>query len=311
MEKISCALYVFLVLGMMAQSQEITQFQRSDFDLVGDVKSCEVITDYGKEIFEFDTLGRLISLVTQYNEKDRDVTTYSFVDDHLLEKRFESYKDDELDHSSSIGHFYSIDSTDNKIIREQIVSYDREFVEFQEYHFDENEILEKIIISHENAVDEVIIERSYDQGEKLATYFNNGVIEKSVRLANRTGALGDSTTLEITKLYLDGEPSSATERSIDDNGLLMSEKRFEYDNQEQEFVAVAIHSFEYDDSGIPLKETIIKGKSTSEKQFVFQFDDNKEKNWVKKIVTPDNTFITRRISYFELEEENEVKSEGR
>ena len=45
-----------------------------DFDLVGKVKSCLVITDYGREMFEFNKNGTLTKTITQYNDTDQDIT---------------------------------------------------------------------------------------------------------------------------------------------------------------------------------------------------------------------------------------------
>jgi len=290
--------FIFLVLSYLTTAQEIKQFQVSDFDLRGNVKTCQVLTDYGQEIFEFDVLGRLIRVTTQYNEDDKDVTTYRFTNANLVEKRLESYKDNVLDLSSSMAHFYTTDSTENVKVKEEIISYDKEFVEVQEYQFNEYDQLSRIIVSHENAVDEITVEHTSYKNESTKTYFENGVIQKSVRESVKKNKKHGELTVVLTKNYLDGEPNKAIEERRDKKDLLVSKEVFQFDLGEKEFVSQEKHFFEYNEEGILTKETIMQGNATSEKEYIFQFDDNEQKNWVKKIITPDNTFTTRKISYY-------------
>ena len=293
--------YILLLISSLTFSQEIKQFQVGDFDLKGNVKTCQVITDYGQEIFEFDNLGRLVKVTTQYNDADKDITSYRFEDENLMEKRLESYKNNELDLSSSMAHLYTIDSTDNVKIKEQIISYDKEFVEVQEYQYDADNRLSKIIVSHEDAVDEITVEHTSYKDEKTQTYFENGVIQKSVRESIKKSKKLGELKVVLSKSYLDGEPNKAIEEIRDSKGLLVSKEVFQFDGGEKEFVPQEKHYFEYNDEGTLTKETINLGNATSEKNYIFQFDDNEDKNWVKKIITPDNTFITRKITYYPTE----------
>lgn len=302
--------YILLLISSLTFSQEIKQFQVGDFDLKGNVKTCQVITDYGQEIFEFDELGRLVKVTTQYNDDDKDITSYRFKDENLMEKRLESYKNNELDLSSSMAHLYTIDSTDNIRIKEQIISYDKEFVEVQEYQYDTDNRLSKIIVSHEDAVDEITVEHTSYKDEKTKTYFENGVIQKSIRESTKKSKKLGELKVVLTKNYLDGEPNKAIEEIRDNRGLLISKEIFQFDGGEKEFVSQEKHSFDYNDEGTLTKETIRLGNATSEKGYIFQFDDNEEKNWVKKIFTPDNTFITRKITYYPKEvSENKMPEE--
>ena len=290
--------FILLFFNLLANSQEIKTFKTEDFDLKGNVKSCEVITDYGKEIFEFDTIRRLVKVTTQYNELDKDLTSYTFKGDDLVEKRTESYKDNVLDRSSSMAYFYSKDSTDFLKIREQIISYDKEFVEVQEYQYDRNNQLSKIIISHENAVDETLIEHTSFKDERTSTFIENGILQKSIRRSVKKTKSQGRLAIQLTKNYLDGEPNTAEEEIKDERGLLIAKELFQYDFKEQEFVSQEKHLFQYDEEGILLKEIIQQGNTTAEKEYIFQFDANEERNWVKKIVTPDNSFTTRKITYY-------------
>ena len=210
----------------------------------------------------------------------------------------ESYKGNQVDPSSSMAYFYSIDTTGNKKIKEQIVSYDKEFVEVQEYQYNQEGQLEKIIVSHENAVDEIVIESTVYKNEKTKTYFENGIVQKSIRESTAKDRTRGEVKVVLTKTYLDGEPNRAVEEMKNEKGLLISKEVFQYDIGAKKFVAVEKHNFEYDKEGNLSKEVIGQGNATSVKEFVFQFDDNEQKNWVKKIITPENTFTTRRITYY-------------
>src|SRR5690606_14199878 len=98
-------IFFFMALGL--HSQEIQIFNTGDFDLKGKVKSCLVITPYGRETFEFSPEGLLTKTVTQYNEQDQDIAYYLFRDGELVEKRMESYKNNILDEATSMANFYT------------------------------------------------------------------------------------------------------------------------------------------------------------------------------------------------------------
>ncbi|GMN08705.1 hypothetical protein MTsPCn9_08390 [Croceitalea sp. MTPC9] len=304
-------LYFFLIcllFGYQSFGQELKLFTTNDFDLNGKVKKCTVITDYGQEVFEFDENGLLLKSITAYNEADQDITSYKYANGFLLEKRMESYKDNVLDESSSMANFYKIDTTKQKIVREQIISYDKEFVELQEYVYGEEDRIFKVTTSHENAVDETRIEYSTFKNETTKTYFVNGVIEKSIRTSIKKSKSGIEQKIILTKEYVDGEPNKAVEQRFDENGILIYEELFLSDNLKGGFASQEIRQFKYNTDGVLEKEVIKKGKAVSEKEFIFQFDDNENKNWVKKITTPENTYITRKIEYYpplEVEEQPE------
>ncbi len=290
--------YIILILliGFQSFGQELKLFSANDFDLNGMVKTCTVITNYGKEVFEFDEEGYLIKSITAYNEEDQDVTIYKYGDGFLLEKRMESYKDNVLDEASSMASFYEIDSSGQKIIKEKVISYDKEFFEEQEYVFGEEDRVFKITTSHENAVDETRIEYNIFKDEITKTYFVNEVIEKSIRTSTKTIAPNQEQKIVLIKEYVDGEQSKAIEKRFNAKGKLIYQELFLNDSSEDKFTSEEIHLFEYDAEGILKKEIIKKGNSVAEKEFIFQFDANK--NWVKKIITPENVYSTRKIEYY-------------
>lgn len=298
----------FFVFSFQSFAQELKLFTVNDFELNGNVKTCTVITDYGKEVFEFNEQGFLVKSTTAYNDADQDITTYKYDNGFLLEKRMESYKDNILDEASSMANFYEIDTTKQKIIKEQIISYDKEFVEQQEFIFGEEDRIFRITTSHENAVDETRIEYTTFKNEVTKSVFVNGIIEKSVRTSSKKSKFKGEQKIVLTKEFLDGEPNKATEQRFDLNNNLVYEELFLTDVTTGGFTSEEIHLFEYNDDSVLQKKIIKKGNSIAEKEFIFQFDDNLDKNWVKKIVTPDNSYTTRIIEYYpslEVEEQPE------
>ncbi|MDT0607355.1 hypothetical protein [Croceitalea rosinachiae] len=297
------------IAPIVSIGQEIRIFKVADFDLNGAVKTCTVIQDYGQEIFEFNENGFLTKSTTQYNESDKDIIVYKYEGGELIEKRMESYKDNQLDTATSMVNFYEIDTTGPKYIKEKIISFDKEFFEQQEYYFNDTGILEKVVLSHENAVDEILIERTAYKDEQTETIFENGVIEKSVRNSSKRLTNGKILNIQLIKDFVDGEPDKALEKVTEENNRLVSEQAFSYDFNTKEFAPTEKRIYGYNKEGILSKMTIKTGNTESVKEFIFQFDDSEHKNWVKKITTPDNSYITRRIEYHIAENTVEEKPE--
>jgi len=283
-------------------AQEVRLFTVEDFDLQGNVKTCEVITDYGREIFNFDETGRLQQLTTKYNAQDQDVTHYDYIGPYLKEKRLESYKNGVIDPTTSMANMYTLDTVGNMKINEKIISYDKAFFETLEYRYDDEGRLVKIITSHENAVDETVVTYEEVSGETTITHFLNGIIQKSTRSSKKAHAEGDQTVV-LTKDYIDGEPSKAVETISDQGGKLLSKEVFYYDISEDGFASQEKEQYHYDEDGVLDKTTLYRGNSSSVQNYIFQFDSSPFKNWVKKIVTPDNTYVSRKIMYYAVAEE--------
>ncbi len=301
------ALVFCLLVGLLSiMAQEPRVFKVLDFELNGPVKSCTVITNYGKEIFEFNEAGFLIKSTTQYNEEDKDITVYKYQNEELVEKRMESYKSTILDEATSMVNFYKIDTTKTKYIKELVVSFDKEFFEQQEYYYNSDGQLEKIIVSHEDAVDEVSIEYSQYKDELTERIYENGVIQSSERWSTKKLKNGDVLKIQLRKEFVDGEPNEAVETTMDEDGLKQHEQFFKFDTAENEFVPAEKRTYEYDKEGILNEVRFTIGNAKSTKNYIFQFDDSPYKNWVKKIITPDNSYITREIEYFK-EEQNQTE----
>ncbi|MBS9462114.1 hypothetical protein KIM67_06800 [Flagellimonas sp. 389] len=294
-------LFFNLVFLAVLQSQDMQIFKVQDFDLKGKVKSCLVITDYGKESFEFNRDGLLVKTVTQYNDTDQDITYYKYSNNELLEKRMESYKNNILDATTSMANFYSVDSLPQKKVLEKIISYDKEFLEQQEYVYDAKGRLVKITTSNEDGVDETTVEYTPYKNELTKSFFINSVLEKSIRTSERKGKAGVQKIV-LTKEYIDGEPNTAVEEIFDVNEKLISKEFFRYSTTEKKFVQEKKLLYTYDKDGMLDKVTSKTATSQSVKEYIFQFDSNKEKNWIKQIITPDNTYTTRRITYFPVDE---------
>ena len=97
----------------------------------------KVLSRFGKELFEFNRDGTLTRTITQYNDTDQDITYYKYDNGELVEKRMESYKGKVLDESTSMANFYEIDTVPNRKVIEKIISYDKQFLEQQQYHYDD------------------------------------------------------------------------------------------------------------------------------------------------------------------------------
>ncbi|MAU15760.1 MAG: hypothetical protein CMH46_09505 [Muricauda sp.] len=295
------AIFLFIsflqILGIWSQEMQI--FTVEDFDLKGKVKSCLVSTDYGKELFEFNEDGMLVKTVTQYNDTDQDITYYKYDNGELVEKRMESYKNNILDESTSMANFYEIDTVPSRKVIEKIISYDKQFLEQEQYHYDKEGKLVRIISSNGDGVDETTFEYSEIKNEHTVSTFTNGILQKSVRTSTKNGPNGNQKVV-LTKEYIDGEPNTAIEEVFNSEGNLVTSEDFLYDMVEKEFVSQKKRFYYYTD-GI-LSKVVKKTVNTeSADKYIFQFDNHVPSNWVKQIVTPGNTYTTRIIEYYEEE----------
>ncbi|WP_299536535.1 hypothetical protein [Ulvibacterium sp.] len=301
-------LFFYLILNLVwvdALCQEIRVFTKEDFDLNGDVKSCLVITDYGKEEYDFDENGLLMKSVTRYNDSDYDITYYQYDMGFLKEKRLENYRGNTFDTSTSIAHFYELDTTGTKKITEKIVSYAKEFLDQYQYFYDVDDRLVKVIRTNNDGTDETSIEYTAYKDEQTKTYRLNGVEQKSIRTSDRKNKNGNSEKVVLTKKYLNGDPLTATEEIFDTSNRLLSTIHFGYDEKTQQFAPDRTTLYTYDDNGTLSKLVEKRGNSENFKEYIYQYDDRESGNWVKQIITPDNAYTTRRIKYYEFQEEVE------
>lgn len=299
------ALLILFLLGMQPDlfSQEIKIFTLADFDLRGNVKSCLVRTDYGKEEFDFDKEGRLTKSVTRYSNQDYDITRYRYENEELIEKRVENYRDNIFDKSISIANFYTIDSLPERKITEEIISYTKEFLEQNEYHYDTDGNLVKIVHTDNDGVDETVVTYETINEETTQTFTLNGVVQKAVRTSSRTTVNDSTERIVLTKKFVDGVPYTATEKVYNAEQKLVLETEFKYDEKTKKLTASKIIGYNYDAQGALIGTETKIGNSSSSKTYIYQFDNGQEgenTNWIKQIITPENSYSTRRVKYYQI-----------
>ncbi len=290
---------ISLMMALTVLPQEPKIFMRSDFDLSGPVKSCRVITDYGKEDFEFNNEGFLTKSVTSYSGNDYDVSYYKYQDNRLIERRDERYQDGRFDEITSMAHFYEYDSLPELRITEKILSYSKDFQEQYEYFYNTDGQLIRMLRSHADGVDETLIEYSTYKDEKTVSYLLNGLLQKTIRTSFKKQKGGERSKIVLTKNFIEGIPEKATEQVINEKDQVISSLEFVYSAKEKSFVPLEKKQFNYDTQ--EKLESVIStiGQEKAAVQYLYQFDGNELGNWVKKIITPENSYTTRVIEYYD------------
>lgn len=298
--------YIFVLLfvfsGMFFElfAQEPQIFKVEDFDLKGNVKSCLVVTNYGKEEYEFDEEGLLTKSVTRFSDTDYDVTHYKFSEDgELTEKRLENYRDGEFEASTSFGNFYSVDQAEPRIVTEKIFSYDEQFLDSYQYHYDADGKLIKMVHSGTDGEDETQIEHTGEGRYQQQTYFMNDVIQKAITTTYDEEGINKTV---LNTRYQDGVKTSATEKVFDKDLKLLSETEMSVEEKTKKFVQQEMKTYFYDDKGMLNKLITKEGEVKTVQEYIYQYDNEATGNWVKEIITPDNLYTTRRIKYYPKEE---------
>ncbi len=286
----------FLIPVLTVYAQETKIFTTADYDLEGNVKSCLVLTNYGKEEFEFRQDGKLSKAVTRFSDKDYSITYYKYKNDFLTERRDEVYRDGTFDAKTSMAHFFETDTLSGKKIIEQILNYHKDFVDRYEYYYDQAGRLIRIVRSSPEGVDETRIEYSEQKGEITTSYFLNEVLLKSIRESVRTSKDNTEQQVVLTKEYIKGLPDKALEAVYNSSGKLQTEIYFEYSTAEKTFIPAKKIIYEYGDKAMLINVTTQEGGKTEARNYLFQFDS--KGNWIKQIITPDNAYTTRRIEYY-------------
>ncbi|MEN8799366.1 MAG: hypothetical protein ABF293_08975, partial [Flavobacteriaceae bacterium] len=197
---------ISMMMALTALPQEPKIFMRSDFDLSGPVKSCRVITDYGKEDFEFNSEGFLTKSTTRYSGNDYDVSYYKYEDNRLTERRDERYQDGRFDEVTSMAHFYEYDSLPEPRITEKILSYNKEFQEQYEYFYNTKGQLIRLLRSHADGVDETLVEYTTYKDEQTVSYILNGLLQKTIRTSYKKQKGGERVKILLTKEFIEGIP---------------------------------------------------------------------------------------------------------
>jgi len=295
-------LLLTLVLPSVMTSQEIKIFTLSDFELSGNVKSCQVIAGYGKEEYHFDSYGRLTKTVIRFNDFDRETTYYKYRNDELIEKRVENYRDNAFDKATSIANFYTIDTADTRKVTEKIVSYTERLLEQNVYRYNAGGQLVRMTRTDNEGTD--INSFSYDSidNKKTMTQTLNGNPLKTVQFWNEKSEAGLVLELKTINKYFEGTLNTKSHEVYNaDNELILKADSL-YDSSTEKWIPQRQTSYTYGENGLLAKEETTRGNTVSTKEYIYQFDGTENNNWVKEIITPENTYKTRKINYYEAKD---------
>ncbi|SDE26208.1 hypothetical protein SAMN05421636_104149 [Pricia antarctica] len=295
-------LFFYLSIGLpsLATSQEIKTFKISDFNLNGNVKSCLVITDYGKEEYYFDTSGRLTKSITRFNDFDYETTYYKYQNNELVEKRVENYRDNTFDKSISLANFYEIDTSANRKVTEKIVSYtNKKLLEQNVYRYNAKGQLMKMTRTDTDGTDENIISHDTIDGKNTTIKTLNGKPLETVQTWNEELEDGSLLTVKTIEKYFDGALNTKSQEVYNADKKLISKDDSLFDTTNEKWISEENTRYVYGENGFLAKIEINRGNLMIIKDYIYQFDGTENHNWVKEIITPDNTYKTRKITYYE------------
>ena len=285
----------------MGWSQEIITYDRSDFDLKGPVKSCFVFTKYGQEQYQFNKTGQLVEAATVFGENDSETTYYKYEKAKLVERRVENYVNGVLDKTTSMVNFYSYDSIPQLKIKEKIIGYDRTFVAQFNYRYDSIGQLTRVVRTNTQGRFITLISHQWDslRTKKSTAYWLDSVPLKQIdSIFLKAG--GTLSQLK-TKEFDNGIPNALELRVFNKKGLEIELHSTIYIEKDALLVPKKASSVrtKYDSNNHPIEQIFERGVVRQTKKNLYQLDGSPFKNWIKKITTPDNTYTTRKIVYFE------------
>jgi len=285
----------------MGWSQEIITYDRSDFDLKGPVKSCFVFTKYGQEQYQFNKTGQLVEVATVFWENDSETTYYKYEKAKLVERRVENYVNGVLDKTTSMANFYSYDSIPQLKIKEKIIGYDRTFVAQFNYRYDSIGQLTRVVRTNTQGRFITLISHQWDslRTKKSTAYWLDSVPLKQIDSIFLKAA-GTLSQLK-TKEFDNGIPNALELRVFNKKGLEIELHSTIYIEKDALLVPKKASSVrtKYDSNNHPIEQIFERGVVRQTKKNLYQLDGSPFKNWIKKITTPDNTYTTRKIVYFE------------
>lgn len=291
----------FLLTHFSVWSQEIITYDQSDFDLKGPVKSCFVFTKYGQEQYQFNKTGQLIEAATVFGKNDSETTYYKYEKTKLVERRVENYVNGVLDKMTSMANFYSYDSLPQLKIKEKIISYNRAFVAQFNYRYDSTGQLTRVVRTNTQGRFITLISHQWDslRTKKSTSYWLDSVPLKQIdSIFLKAG--GGLIQLRA-KEFDNGLSSSLEQRVFNKKGLEIELVNIVYIERDTVLVAKRASSVrtKYDSNNHPIEQIFERGVVRQTKKNLYQLDGSPFKNWIKKITTPDNTYTTRKIVYFE------------
>jgi len=287
-------LFAFPAKGI---GQELKIQTLADFDLKGLVKQCIVVTDYGKEEFNFNEAGFLVKSVTRFSENDYSVTHYKLKGDVLLEKRYENYIGGEFDKGTSLAHIFTIDSSKNKIVTENILTYTKKFLDQYVYTYNEENQLISIKRTNDENISNTKIAYIEKDGELTQTNSLENIPQQTIRTSTKVED-GEQMHITLIKKLYKGDAREAIETVKDSSGRLIKKRFFVLNPDAKGLTLKKSEIYSYADSTGVIDKIVYKTNKTSfEKTYIHQFD-GENGNWIKQIVSPDNTYTTRKISYY-------------
>jgi len=291
----------FLFTHLMGWSQEIITYDRSDFDLKGPVKSCFVFTKYGQEQYQFNKTGQLVEAATVFGENDSETTYYKYEKAKLVERRVENYVNGVLDKTTSMANFYSYDSIPQLKIKEKIISYDRTFVAQFNYRYDSIGQLTRVVRTNTQGRFITLISHQWDslRTKKSTAYWLDSLPLKQID--SMFLKAGGTLSQLKTKEFDNGIPNALELRVFNKKGLEIELHSTIYIEKDALLVPKKASSVrtKYDSNNHPIEQIFERGVVRQTKKNLYQLDGSPFKNWIKKITTPDNTYTTRKIVYFE------------
>lgn len=294
------AFFFLLVAIQFLNAQQFNVLKRSDFDLKGPVKKCVVFTKYGQEQYVFNESGFLLSAATIFSKEDSETVFYKYQQDNLIEKRVEVYTNGRLDKSSSIASFYTYDTIPTTKIKERVMNYDRVFIDQFEYKYDTIGRLSQEIRTNTEGRYQIDISYQWDtiQGIKNVSYLSDSIPVKKIDSFFK----GPQRTIYkvVSTQFAEGLEKNQKVEFFNSKKQLLESQDFSFVVQDSLRVPSFKWSetFQYNPIGNPISQTIKKGVTSQSKKMLYQLDGSPYKNWIKKIITPDNTYTTRRIIYF-------------
>lgn len=294
-------LLFFLCASVGGWCQEVTSYTREDFDLKGPVASCFVFTKYGQEQYFFNRSGLLVKAATVFGEDNSETAYYQYDQGKLMERRLEYYVNGVLDKMTSMANFYTYDSTPNLEIKEKIINYNRAFIEQFNYRYDSIGQLKSLVRTNTEGRVISLVRHQWDSlgTQKTSSYWLDSIPTKQLDsvFKNKNGALSQ---VQI-KTFLDGVPNALEEKIFDSKGMEVQNNSYYYALRDSLIQVVKSQSVKkvYNAQQLPISVVFEKGVVRQKKQILYQLDGSVHKNWIKKITTPDNTYTTRKITYFD------------
>lgn len=300
------AIFYWLLLFWVSRAvyaQEVQSYSVADFNLQGPVKECVVITKYGKEVYTFNRAGQLTSAATIFSKGDSETTYYKYAYGVLLERRVENYVNGALDKKTSLANFYTYDTLSRFSVKEKIINYNREFIAQFNYSYDSIGQLSAVLRTNTQGRFLTEISHKWDslKTKKTSYFMMDSLVIREIDSVFNSKPKWLKTVCE--KAYMGRELKRTFQYNFNENGHKIMDKEVAYQATDtiNSVVYTLKNIYKLNKEGYPIEIKIEKENTTQYKKNIYQWDGSPFRNWIKKITTPDNTYATRRIVYFEPE----------